>query len=446
MAAWNEPLNGGQLIQQGFTDLGGAMQQKLDYDREQERLNAPGDAAFDQFINRVLAGEDPNRVAEEARRNPQIAQLLQQRLGSQGAQPVQTSQPGVNWQQSGVPLGSGPSAQMPQQAPASQPAPQQSLGSMAAQPYRAPPVSNELQGAPGAGAGMPSPSMQQYPAPNSLPPANYTAQGPNGASVQVSRPGPEQAPASAPQPAPQEVRRTVRQQQPYWAALPTMVAQQGQNQRADGKNDAANYKAELTAMVGLLREKGLDERQQQQVLAQFAGYDSKERQAFYNGLNSLESARIRADATRDAAAMGASASRYRTDVTAETAANKPQGSGESSAEKELRSLINANASIVGKPEWTKDADATAQFQANNARIQELQSAVGRPVGQTKPGTSRPAPAPSGSSEPNVKTKVSVSRTQSTKQPSKTIRVKLKSNGKTGQIPESSFDPKTMERI
>jgi hypothetical protein len=92
-----------------------------------QNQNQPGDSALDAYINRVLAGEHPEKLAAEARANPAVAAELQ-RLLQQGGQ-----QSDLRHLQNDVGMPGGQPAVLPPgtqpHAPFAQP-PQQSLGAM----------------------------------------------------------------------------------------------------------------------------------------------------------------------------------------------------------------------------------------------------------------------------------------------------------------------------
>lgn len=407
MAIVPQPHRAVDLITSGAKSLGDVGSQSYGYYMEQQRLDEPGDPALDKYFNRLLAKEDPVKVAAEARNDPSVQALLQ-KIASQG-------QPGPNPAATvpdvGMPRGQ-PSVLPPGTvSPSGGPAGPSGPGGLAAMGGGQPP------------APTPRPAQDQQPLP-------YESRSTDmqhsvdfydpGSGVRTTRPGPMETTMQTAQgqPAGQRVR-TVREQQRLMGLMPTLAAAEGRREvagiQADAKTQAADMRNQTMALVAIMKENGLQDRDISKTLTQIEGLDVKQQIAVLKALTDIEKARIGAGATLGAAKTRADA-----------------GSGpEDPAEKELRTSINALANITSKPEWQKDAASMAEFKRLTARISELQSSLGRPAGQTAPRRSA-KPKPAAPSTPP--------------QSGGTIRVRIKKTGQTGSIPAANFDPVKYEKI
>lgn len=413
-----QPYREADLAMRGAEGIGGIAQQGYAYGVQQAAQNAPGDPALDVYLHRLIHGEDPQRLAAEAKQDPVLQDALARlHAQAQPAQPgqyvpdvgIQNGRPAV--QTPGAVNPAGVTAQIPQsgltQAPPAQQAPPQ-LGGQAGQP---PPQSS--LGAPAA-----APQAQQG---------------------MLARPPARQAFIPM-------VHRTVAQQQRLAPFLPAMIAGASREDvartQAQGRADSANLRAQTGVLITLLKEKGLDDRQIQDQLTKFEGLDIKAQIAAMNAAVSLMNVQTSAGATVGAA-------RVRADTK------------EDPAEKELRSVQSAIANIVSKPEWTKDQSAVGEVARLTARIGELQRGVGRegvstpgpfvgpPIPNARPTFGNQAGGPLGPVQsPPAPVKASPAPPQPKLQlpaQAKKIRVRL-SSGHIGTIPEAQFDPKTMTKL
>lgn len=395
MAIVPQPHREVDLISSGAQSLGNVGQQAYSTYQEQARQDAPGDPILDKFINRLMAGEDPAKLGAEARADPSLQQLLQKIASQGGAGPSpQSMVPDV-----GAPRGQ-PQVMPPGTVnPAGGP---QSLGSMGS------PQQGQSLGAP---APQPRPQAPQSQMPQGpLPPANYETGG-----VQVSRPAAPQEPGA------QDPKlRTVREQQRLMGIIPTLAAGQSRENVAgmqtDARRDAATLRSNTTALIAIMKENGLQDRDISNTLTKIEGLDVKQQIAVLQAITDLEKSRIGAGATLGAAATRAS-------------------TGEDSAEKELRTSITALANITSKPEWQKDSASMSEFTRLTARINELQKSLGRPAGSTAP---RP--------KQDVPKSTSSSASTKTTQPGGTIKVRNKKTGQTGSIPAQNFDPSKYDKL
>lgn len=427
-------MQGGSSLGQGI----GASMTQHKAEAEQNAPASPLEQAMVQtmlrFTQRLKAGEDPQQVRAEASQDPVIRQWQQMQKGgglaapapgAQGLQPGMPPQPQQAPQvpsfpdigmQGGRPQMGAPGAFDPTrqpQAPQTGMAPQPSLGDVPgdADPRMSPWGIGPQGPKPGmvSGAYMPQPEAPKpyiYPEMRqslgnvqaSAAPQPPMPQGPPrqafGASPQTviaPRPMPQPAQPQAPAqagPAPERLYSR-KEFDRVSGFLPTVLAAQGRESTAQvaaqAKSDASQRQTNTQLLIAQMREQGLDQRHQGDLAAKFAGLDVSQQQAVLRGEVTLEGLRITGETARAVANTGAG-SRER--IAGDKVANAPEREG--GAEKELRSLIQAQAVITSKPEWTKDQTAMDTFASHSKRIAELQGAVGRPVGATGQAPARKA--------------------------------------------------------
>lgn len=391
-------MQGGQTLGQGLGQAGAQLESQRTAQAEANRpVNPLQQAMIDamlKYTQRIGKGEDPAQVTAEAKQDPVIIQYQQSQRGGGLAAPAANQPPQApqsapqrpSYPDVGAPGGQPQMGAPGQFDPTRQPAtglsmtPGQSLG---APPQG--PVSGALDMTP-----------QQAPFAR-LSAAPVPTQSLGGRSQEFGRqPAPSMGQAPAPRPAPQAQapyqynQRDFAQMQPQFGQI---MAMQGRQEVADAqaqaRRDVQMSRDNTNTFIAILKQRGLDSDRALKEAIEFSKLDVSQQQNVLNNATKVQTANIGANATLGAAGIEAG-SRER--VAALSEAGKATKTGEDSAEKELRTLINAQANIASKPEWTKDADSVATFKNYQKRIAELQNALGRPVGGTGPRpTASPAP-------------------------------------------------------
>lgn len=385
-----QPQTVGQGISQGIQGLSGLGQVM---DQREQRAKAEAEAnrpvnplqqvmidTMMKYTQRLRAGEDPNQVTAEARQDPIILQYQQAQRGGGLAAPAAGPQaapvPAPNAQaypdigmRNGQPQMASPGTFDPTRG--------QSLGAM-------PPSGQAPQGPVSGALAMGSqPSLARISAApvmtgNTQPPRPEFGSAPQAAVSQT--PAPRAAPAPY-----QYTQRDFTQAAPL---IPTVLAAQGREQVA-GQNADVRMQVELSRantaqFLGLLKAQGMSDAQASREAIAFAKMDVSQQQNVLNNATKLQTAQIGADADISKAQISAG-SRER------IAAERP--GREDSAEKELRTVTQSVTQLLKNPEWYLHPESSAAMARYNARIAELQSALGRPAGATSPQTQAPAPAP-----------------------------------------------------
>lgn len=393
-------LGGASQLQQGL----GAIDAR---NREDARLNQELPAEFQEYIKRVMAGEDPAKVGAEARSHPNIAKWIDGRL-KQGGQPSPAgyvpdvgpggiSAPGSvspSGAQNPAPAQSGQSlgamgGPPPQQAPQA-PAPaanyashQQSLAAMGAPPQFG-------QVAPG-GVGaqdvmMRGQMVKDVPGQDAMIMNAQPIQGPpvGSAGAQALPPSPPQQ--AAPQGAQPAAGRpggrpyTVRDMQWLGPLLPTMEA--GASRRAvattaaDARRDVEALRAEKGTLVAVMRENGLNDRAITETLLKLEGLDAQQQRAALHEVMATERAKIGAGASVRSAGIRADA-------------QMAKAGPESSDEKELRNLESAIAKITSVTDWQLQPGAMDQLKQFATQHDALAKKLGKPYAG---GSEQAAPA------------------------------------------------------
>lgn len=300
----------------------------------------PGDPLLDAYINRVLAGEDPAAVAEDAR-GKGVYDMIRNKIMSQGGiSGPQGTTPDLGWQGNqptigapgstnpaggpqgpmggpqgsyGTPVAGGglvppPAAQ--QSVLGGQPRPQQELRSALHEdqrPMRQGQVSiGQMDSAqPFNGLNMPSKAGGMDSGLANTQVLSRMAQPIQGPQVQASTaPQPAQAPRQPQIGTPQVARggpqsaalRTRGQQQQLMGLLPSLVAANSRTDVARIKADADRDRVEMTTnmrgLVALMRQNGADDDSIRKALTAGEGLDVKAQIAFLNAMTSLQRAQI----------------------------------------------------------------------------------------------------------------------------------------------------------
>lgn len=392
---------------QGLSGLGQVMDQRDARAKEEAFANSPINPLQRQMLElalggkkRILAGEDPDKVLAELKEHPIAQQYRQAAQGGGLAAPALGQQGPAQAPQQAAPQPQT-QAEVPPPPPAYPPGygqPGQSLG--APPPQRVPP--QNVSGA--YNMGPPRAQPQQMATLSAAPQMTGNTQPPRqefGSQPAVSlgqSPPPMGPPPAPPQAAPPQPAPYVPTQAHYASVqgmFPTLMAAQGRNDaaqiRADVQRENSIRQNNTATFTALLRQSGMDADRASREAIEFEKLDAGTQNNVLDNLTRVKTTWMNNDAARDVAGINAG-SRER--VAAGREAGKAAKPGEDSAEKELRTLISAQANIASKPEWTKDADSVATFQSYRKRIAELQAAMGRPAGGTQPRTAPSAsPAP-----------------------------------------------------
>lgn len=388
---------------QGLSGLGQVMDQRDARAKEEAFANSPINPLQVQMLElmklgqkRVGAGEDPVQVAAELKQHPIAQQYLQAAKGGGLAAPAMGQAQPVQ-----VPQQAAPQLETPPPPPAYPPGYGQSLGAPPAAP-RPMPQGPNVSGA--LNMGQPPPQAQPMSRISAAPIMTGATQPPRqefgsqpAMSLGQSPPpmGPAPAPAPAPQAPPAPPQYTQRDYASVQGMFPTIMAAQGRNDaaqiRADVQRENSIRQNNTATFIAMLRERGMDADRASREGIEFAKLDLDGQKNALDNLTRVKTTGMNNATDVEVANINAG-SRER--VAAGREAGKAAKPGEDSAEKELRTLISAQANIASKPEWTKDADSVATFQSYRKRIAELQAAMGRPAGGTQPRTAPSAsPAP-----------------------------------------------------
>lgn len=378
-------------------------QQQLlaDQQRQEQEANRPVHPLMQQFIQRVMAGEDPVALGNEARNHPEFANFVSQVTQSAG-------RPGGSRNQFDPGPSSPPSAQNS-------------------------PPSASLGGSPAA----PTPALGS--APMAAP-----AQGPTTSLGNVDS-QPNAAPAQRPPMAAPQQPITARDLQQMQGVLPAAAAAQGRQQLVQQQNE---LKRELAAQNLLFQMEKLDANTRMEVMKLLSG----EKKVGMQTETQRDVANTRAAATRDAAATAARTQKQVADTNAaarSSAAAARAASGkapEDMERKELNAELQQQLKTIERLSAVSDFDKQPglvdEVAAAKARVQELRSALGRPVGAVNPPKSMQPRAtfPTQQVSPAQSPTPAAPAAQGGK-----IRVKLK-DGRTGKIDPKDFNPATMERL
>ncbi|UOF79740.1 hypothetical protein [Caudoviricetes sp.] len=345
------PYNDTDLILGGAKTLGEGLGQMA----EQAKLDAPGDPLLDAYINRVLQGEDPAAVAEDAR-SKGVYDMIRNKLVSQGQGIVgpQATTPDLGWQ-GGQPAIGGPGSMYPAggpQGPMGPGAP--AVGGQAPQGQHIPiPLGTMPKGSGTGGPGLGGPARESQ-TPVRQGPVSVgqmgTQQPFNGLNVpskggvdsglsntqvlsQMAQPiqapttGMPQAqwqPPSAQRQQPQQRSgfegtsrppensyplRTHKQQQQLMGILPSLVAANSRTDVARIKADAERDRTELTTsmrgLVALMRQNGADNDSIRDALTAGEGLDVKSQIAFLNAMTRMHTAQMETGGAYARAKLGA---------------------------------------------------------------------------------------------------------------------------------------------
>lgn len=417
-------MQGASTVSQG---VGAYMQ-----DKELDKQIHPKLAAY---IDRLLAGADPEQLKAEASADPGLAGIFGgiQRgapVSPQGMVPDLHPQGGLQAPGAVNPAG-GPGPYQPVQPPQSVPQANQQQHSLAQTAVGGPGQINpqslgamdvppqQAGGRPNAGlGGMDALTMMAQPMQGAP-----QVQADTRPSVSSFMPKP-QAPAPAQAPAqPQQPSYTRRDLQSIAPLIPTieagrsreMVAKMG----ADTKLKTEQSKNLRLALTAKAKEEGLDARMIQSALLATEGMDDKMQIAYFKAMIDLQRTQIGAEATKSAAGIRATA---------------PKG-GEDPDEKELRNLQNSIRALTAVTDWEKQPSLAGQVQEFQRQANALATRLGKPYvngGNTGP---KPKPAPQQPPQP----------TNTGGGPTK-IRVRVKATGQTGTISPQNFNPAKYERL
>jgi len=424
MAIVPQPHRPVDLMMQGASTIGqgvGAYMQ----DKELDKQIHPKLAAY---IDRLLAGANPDQLKAEAGADPDLAGIFGsiQRgvpVSPQGMVPDLHPQGGLQAPGAVNPAG-GPGPYQPVQPPQSVPQANQQQHSLAQAAVGGPGQINP-QSLGAMDVNMRGQTVQGVPGRDAL---TMMAQPIQGApqvqadtrpSVSSFMPKP-QAPAPA---QPQQSGYTRRDLQSISPLLPTieagrsreMVAKLG----AETKLKTEQSKNLRLALQAKAKEEGLDARMIQAALLATEGMDDKMQIAYFRGLIDLQRSQVGAEATKSAAGIKAAA---------------PKG-GEDPDEKELRNLQNSIRALTAVTDWEKQPSLSTQVQEFQRQANALATRLGKPYVEGGSTATKPKPAPQAPPPP---TNQSGGATK--------IRVKVKATGQTGTISPQNFDPKKYERL
>jgi hypothetical protein len=323
------PYNNAGLLMQGADQLGKGLLAA----EEQRQLDMPGDPVWDAIINRLANGENPQKLAEEMRGNGTMDLLLRKAMNGGGGVPSpQGSVPDVGMQ-GGRPAVMPPGSVSPSggpQGPAGQygtaPTPQSMLapgrypgksqfpgqaqaeqdvrGLMAQRKPMAPnrpamPTMGDMQSTPSVGPRRPISGLQQLTAQGASP-----IQAPMGGMPQAEASGfgapPQPQPPAAqpgrqpsqPTPATQPYRRTVREQQRWAGAMPTIIASESRESIQDQKTALSQRDQDLRGLIALMAQNGKDEDSIRKSVLGIEGMDVKQQIAVLKYLTQREVAEI----------------------------------------------------------------------------------------------------------------------------------------------------------
>lgn len=377
------PSNADYFMQAGQS-IGQAFQQGAEQHRRAQPIGEDLQSLLAPYIEGITSGQlTPQQAAAEARNNPKLAALLGGGAGQPPQAQPQDPMAGFN-QAPSIPL-DGPQPQ----------------GSLGAQEQRS------------------LASMGQAPA---------------------KAPSPLSAPSAPPLAEAQRPQRrmTVGEYEQMAPLLPTLIAARERANLQRDRGTAAAEKAEadrdLKLTLAQLREKGLGDRQLNQIAVQMAGMDSRERIAFQKGIDALGVANVTADARRDVAETTAGARMGAARIAAEGGVAREQARQEGRAAslaapkdpaeldikeltKEINTLVNAQGRVDASGMPADTSENQARLRELRARRDELMSQ--RPKSQT-------------SAAPQVNLKAQGA------QKAKTVKIKFP-NGQVRDVPEADVE-------
>lgn len=449
MSSVPQPYRAVDLIMQGANTLGQGVGDIASAQKAEAQANAPIHPKLQQFIDRMLAGEDPARLGQEAKGDPELqAFMAQLRGGGQAQPPPSAAPPDLRMQPGGQPslgaVGSmWPGAREPALRDASTTNPDPTQRSL----YRPAPGQGGPNATPNAGQstyGWTPPPQGQAQTPYSLAQmgqpmlgaptvdprqAGAAGEGPaptqavnyEQGGVQVSRPAapefdrsqtaqqpaPAQAPASRP-----FTNRDFAQISPM---LPSMIAGQSRQNvagtQAGAREAVANLNTHKALLIQTMKQRGATEHETNAAQIALGKMTVDEQIAALKYQQALEVAKIGAGATLGAAGIKADTK-------------------EDPDEKRLRNLESRIQALKSKTDWEKQPDLQEMVSEFEAEADAAAQRLGKPRQRTlQPGATQPA----------------------TRKPAKTpakggkIRVKL-ANGQVGSIDPAQFDPKTMTKL
>ncbi len=367
------------LIMQGASSLGGGIASAWQAGRDKAEGDQPIPDVLQRYVQRILAGEDPQQVGAEAQRDPGIAALIQQhRRSPQMPNPASTV-PDVGWQggpalgapgqfsPSGGPMGpSGPGALGTQ---AAQGGPAMSLGSMQAQQH---------QGAQQAIA--PESYQPGWMETSRTPPSIAAMAQPTQGAPQVT---PQQAGASVGQPsrpaqAAQPAQRNMSRKEFGMLSpiLPAAIAAGGRQEQAravaEGRMRTEQMRAQKDTLLAIMKENGLDARVGQQLLLKLEGMDDAQQRAYLEAMTDLLKAQTQASASTGAARIRADTAR-----------------GPNPTLEDLKLVQNQIRQWQSITDWQKQPTVVAKVKEAEEQVRRLRQALGIP--QEGSGTQQPAP-------------------------------------------------------
>lgn len=332
------------------------------------------------FMDRIMAGEDPVQVGQEAAKTPGFLEQL-----AQGGNAVQSPASAANrdYRQQ-LPTGAPPP-----QAPVRAPAPQASI----ADPNWRPPASFRPGQSPALGPGV-GPSLGQ---PTQGAPQVTPAQA--GAVGSVGGPPPQRpqvAPPQAAPAAPAPHRWTQREFQQLQPALPSIVAAQGRSQAAKttagAKIDVADKQALVRFITAKMREDGKTQAQIDNALIAIMGEEGKNTRAAAANETSTTNTAIKAGAAKEVAATNASG---------KVAAAGAKGSGKTQRDPRQVELAEVNKGIdklvTDDNDLLNTPNLKQELEAKRKRRAELEADLNKnpPKTQAPTATDKLKPAETG---------------------------------------------------
>ena len=306
------------LLSNAFGGLDSSLAQRA----EQQRLDSPGDSKLDAYIDRLLAGADPEQLKAEMRNDPDaevraIFGNLQTppSVSPQGMVPDLHPQGGLQAPGAVNPAG-GPGPYQPVQRPMAPSVPAQNQ-------------QTHLQNSQAIGGWQPGRSLADAPGPfegSSALIRGHEVQGlgsrdasilmaqptqgapqvtPEQAGARVLPPSPPAQPRQAPPAPAQQAGRTIREQQRLMPLIPAMEAARSREAvaktGADTKRSTEQSKNLRLALAAVAKQRGLDEDRIQRALIATEGMDDKMQIAYFKGIMDLQAEQVRAGATLGAA-------------------------------------------------------------------------------------------------------------------------------------------------
>lgn len=426
MSSVPQPHRAVDLIIGGAKGFGDSLGTSVANYQAEQTANAPIHPAMQAYIERLLKGEDPTKLGLEARNDPNMARMIDERL--RGPQPagIANNVPDVGVQ-GGQPSLGAPGQFSPAAGPGTQPgfggppaAPAQPQRSLSAQP-------NERQAnlgtfdIPLGGQQVPAPGLVALPR-MAQPTPGAPQVSPQEAGAKVlptsQKPAAQAQPSSKGSAQPASPPITNRQFASMQNMLPAAIAASGRQDaariQAETKMAVARLDAEKSTLLAIMRENGMDTRHFEQMLKATETLDVSQQQAVLKAVTDLMKAQISAGAT-----LGA----------ARTRADAPKGPN--ATLETLKKEIDEVKSLKSKTDWEKQPETVQRIQELEDNIKVYKEALGVPSpGKSKP--SQPAQQPSAPAKSDGSER-------------KRIKVRLP-NGATGTIDEAYFDPKTMTKL